>query len=212
MRTPPILASAITVAALCGFASPVEARPVSYPGGVTIITENDGVRNFVLLHYTPRADYSVGLRIEHIDDIDATLIGPQVNYLVKRWNGEDSQANIYVFAGVGGVTGDVEGPAGFVTVSSDWETRQLFVSYAARGVFIDDVEDQLRQTARAGFAPYVAEAGGLHTWIMVQVDRFDGRNDDWKVTPLLRFFKGSALAEVGVSLDGDPLVNFTYRF
>jgi len=204
--------TAAMITAMAAFAAPAAARPVSYPGGVTVIVENDDDMNSVLVHYTPRRDYAIGLRVEHIDALDAVLVGPQLNYLVKRWNGADSQANVYLFAAAGPVIGDVTKVGGFTEIATDWENRRLFASYLARVTLVDDAETQLRQSARIGVAPYVAEAGALHTWLMLQLDRFDGRGEEWRLTPLVRVFKGNFLGEAGVSLDGAPLVNVTYRF
>ena len=67
--------------------------------------------------------------------------------------------------------------------------------------------------ARVGWAPYEGDTGDLHTWLMVEVDRREHLEEATTVTPLIRFFKGQALLEVGYNLsDSKPLLNFTYRF
>ena len=45
----------------------VYARPVSYPGGVTLMQINDGYFSNLHLHYSPSIKYSVGLKIEKIE-------------------------------------------------------------------------------------------------------------------------------------------------
>ena len=67
--------------------------------------------------------------------------------------------------------------------------------------------------ARFGWAPYAGDTGELHTWLMLEIDRRGHFDDKTSVTPLLRFFKGPALLELGYNLtDPSPLVNFAYRF
>ena len=96
---------------------------------------------------------------------------------------------------------------------ADWETRRWFVSYKARAFEAGDLDAGVMQAARVGVAPYVAGFGDLHSWIMVEVDHRPDSDDPVGVTPLVRFFKGPALLEVGWSVtDDQPLANFTYRF
>jgi hypothetical protein len=48
---------------------------------------------------------------------------------------------------------------------------------------------------------------------MVEIDRREHLEETTTVTPLIRFFKGPALLELGYNLnDSKPLLNFTYRF
>ncbi|MEE4349607.1 MAG: hypothetical protein V2J26_05210 [Pacificimonas sp.] len=187
------------------------ARPVSYPGGWTLIAEGNAFQQSLLAHYSPSAKVSVGLRMAHLDEPDALTVGPQVNVLLKRWNARVSQGNLYWKSGAGVLVDGPTGAAGFTGLAADWETRRLFLSYSLMGR-VQPGEDQIVQSGRLGWAPYEGDFGDLHTWVMVQVDRRDGRVDDWEVTPLVRLFKGVALAEAGISLEGNPLLNFTYRF
>lgn len=83
--------------------------------------------------------------------------------------------------------------------------------YAVEGMAMSE------QSARVGLAPYVAEFGALHTWLMLQVDQrpqalIDEGMEEFTVTPLLRFFKGPVLIEIGWSTNNEALFNFTYRF
>jgi hypothetical protein len=55
--------------------------------------------------------------------------------LVKRWNGEHSQANVWFVVGAGGITGnDFAGSKAMLApgVSADFETTRVFVSGSAR--------------------------------------------------------------------------------
>ncbi|MEO1250807.1 MAG: hypothetical protein AAFW81_00495 [Pseudomonadota bacterium] len=209
----------IAVAALAFSAfNSAEARPVSYQGGWTLIEETDRQSTSLWVHYTLNPKLSLGWRSEWDRREDFLLNGPQATYLVNRWFGEDYQANIYAFAGGGVVNGVGDNPlranaAAFVGVLADWETRRLFASYRARILESGGMDAMFMQAARIGFAPYEGDTGDLHTWLMVEVDHRPDNDDEVGVTPLVRFFKGAALLELGWSVtDNQPLANFTYRF
>ncbi len=194
------------------------ARPVSYAGGWTAIEQTDRQATMALVHYSPTPTYSIGLRIDWDRRDDILFVGPQATWLAKRWFGEDYQANVYLFGAAGAAkgVGDNDGEARAAVlggVMADWETRRLFVSYRAHGFEAGDLDATFMQAARVGFAPYVANTGALHTWLMIEIDHRPDNPEPIGVTPLVRFFKGPALFEAGWSVTDDrPLVNFTYRF
>lgn len=125
----------LTLLGLGLFVPQVQARPVSYPGGVTFMTMNDGDANTLHLHYSPTANYSVGYKFEHWRDRDFNLNAVQLNNLIKRWNKKDSQANLYLKSGIG--IADQRGTsdtdiAGYTGLSTDWENRRYFAQYENR--------------------------------------------------------------------------------
>lgn len=83
----------LALAGLMLYIPPTLARPVSYPGGKTVMFTNNGDRNAVHLHYSPTANYSVGYKGEYWRDGDYSINAVQLNNLLKRWNKKDSQAN-----------------------------------------------------------------------------------------------------------------------
>ena len=216
------LCAAATAAAVLITAIPAEARPVSYPEGWTVMQMNEADSHWLHVHYTTDPKTSIGLKIENMGYGDHTFIGGQYNRLLKRWNAPASQANMYLKLGAGVADGSFNQnvsdtrAAGFARFSADWETRRWFISgdlnaYAREG------KTMTSQKARVGVAPYVADYGALHTWLMVQADWKQNRDADqgedaFTVTPLVRFFKGSSLLELGYSSNDEPLVNFVYRF
>jgi len=210
-------AGAVATVLIMG-AAPASARPVSYVGGWTAIEETDRQTSALWVHYTVDPKLSLGWRSEWDRKADFVLHGPQATYLAKRWFGENYQANVYALAGAGlayGVGANETGAraAGFAGALADWETRRLFASYRARMTEAGAVGGNFFQAARAGVAPYIGDTNDLHTWLMVELDHRPENPDPVGVTPLVRFFKGAALFEVGWSVtDAEPLVNFTYRF
>lgn len=191
-------------------ASIAQARPVSYPGGWTVITENDADENSALLHYTLTPRVSVGYRMAYDRMTHETFHGAQMNNLLKRWNMPDAQANIYLKSAIG----FAERPEGFVGVQTDWETRRHMVMYENRATFSpNDQKQRFNHSVGFGIAPYVAEAGALHTWIMPHVLYQPEDNKKWQFTPMLRFFKDSVLVEGGYNMTiKKPILNATIRF
>ena len=194
------------------------ARPVSYAGGWTLIETSNRASSAGLLHYTMNYNLSVGARYEWQRGSDTRVTAIQPTFLAKRWFGRDYQANLYFSGGMGTAERESVGienseTAKFVSVMADWETRSLFISYEGRRMQLGQLGNQTMHAARVGWAPYEGDTGALHTWLMLEVDRREHLDEGTSVTPLLRFFKGSALLELGYNLtDPSPLVNFTYRF
>ena len=75
-----------------------------------------------------------------------------------------------------------------------------------------DIDRFFLQSARLGIAPYIGDYGDLHTWLMVELWHIPDNDDQFTLTPLVRFFKDVHLVEVGISTDGDLLFNWIIRF
>lgn len=201
---------------LAAAAPSAEARPVSYPGGVTAMQMNNGDMSSVHLHYSPTFSDSIGLYSERNWGEDWHFTGVQYNRLVKRWNTPDSQANLYFKAAAGqadpfGDGADVEA-AGFVGVAADWETRRWFVSFEGRAYDLGFDQDA-RQSARIGVAPYIGDYGDLHTWLMLQVENQPEAETPTTLTPLVRFFYDVQLLEIGYTPETEELMlNWIVRF
>jgi len=199
-----------------------EARPVSYSDAWTVMLRNDSYLNSAHVHYTFDTRHSVGLRLRYDRENDFLFTGVQLNRLMKRWNKPDSQANIYGRFGLGQVTDDLDSAelrlkrgkdeAVFFGVSGDWETRRYFISAAAEHWEHGRFGEYSSFHSRVGIAPYVANTGALHTWLMVEGHHRPESRDKAAVTALVRFFKGPSLLEVGIDDQGEPLLNYIHRF
>lgn len=189
------------------------ARPISYPEGWTVMVMNDKDSNSSHIHYSPTAKYSVGWRHEYLRGSETNIDAFQLNNLLKRWNKKNEQANIYLKSGIGvAYDSDKVDPAAFSGLAVDWETRRYFTSYENRFLWADESDKFIKHSARIGIAPYVGDFGDLHTWLMLQTDYDAGETDNFSVTPLVRFFKGSTLVEAGYNLDKGIQFNFIQRF
>jgi len=145
----------------------VQARPVSYPQAWTASTFNDGDRYIFNAHYSPTAFYAIGYNAEYWRDEKFQLHALHLNNLLKRWNGEGSQANFYLQTGIGAAhsnEGDFDNLTEFVSfvgIATDWETRRYFASYQNRYLDAGNIAERFTQKFKLGLAPYLAEYGEL---------------------------------------------------
>lgn len=140
---------------------------------------------------------------------------PQLNFLLKRWNELDSQANIYLSIGHGGEKVKTSfKDTSILALEADWESRKYYVS-AKEDVLLSNRDSGLNvyQTKlRAGFAPYLAEFNEINTWFILQTDFSNKMEEEFKLTPFVRFFYHNVLTEFGVSSKGDAQFNLMVHF
>lgn len=194
------------------------ARVIDYPGSLTLMQMNDGSMNSVHFHYTVKPYYSVGYNFDAWREEEWIMNAGQLAWLLHRWNLPEAQANLYARGALGVATSDFGSfedetqLAGSAGIAFDIEDRRFYFSYQNRYVDAGSIYDGFDQKARVGIAPYIAEYGGLHTWIMLQVEHWPGETDEWVWTPMLRFFKGDILVEIGYSDSEKVLFNTMIRF
>jgi hypothetical protein len=191
------------------------ARPVSYSGGSTIMQKNSSRHNSYHIHYSPSYKYSIGYKGQYFRDQKMWLNGIQLNNLVKRWNNPDSQSNIYLKSSVGNArSGSRDDIYGFIGSAFDYETRRYYISY--ENIYYkshNNLINNFEQDLNFGIAPYIANYGNLHSWIILQINHIPtNNNQELTYTPYLRFFKGSFLTELGYSSNNRVIFNFIKRF
>ena len=78
----------------------LDARPISYSGGSTIMSFSDNIKDSLYYHYSPSYKYSVG--IENIRDkyFNDNYSYVRFTYLLNRKNTENSQRNLYFQSGI----------------------------------------------------------------------------------------------------------------
>ncbi len=192
-----------------------QARPVSYPGGWMLMAQNDGDRNALELDYTFTPVFALGLRNEY-DRADRYQIHSlALNNRLWRKNFPDAQANVFLMSGIGYAFengGSDSSPAAYTGIEADWENRRFYTNYENKFTYAGTIDSEFSQSARIGVAPYIAEAGALHTWLMLQADHRPEGGQHFTLTPLVRLFKDAHLAEAGISTDGKILFNYTHQF
>ena len=184
----------------------LNARPVSYTGGSTFMLFADDMKNSTYYHYSPSYKYSLG--IELVDDRkqDENYAYFRYTHLLDRKNTRHSQRNFYFQSGVSsqGLDGH------FYGLHGDWETRRLFAGFGVKRVNTDS-QDYTEQFLQFGFAPYLGNYGDLHSWLMVKTKR-TSLTDGWHTYPVIKFFKGDYLFEMGVDENNQLDAHFMIRF
>ena len=194
------------------------ARPVSYPGGLTLMVMNSSMKNSVHTHYSPTANTSIGYKFEYWRDNEYNLNLIQINNLVKRWNKPESQANFYVKSAIGSAYSDKDqfeskkSFAGFIGMAADWEDQRYFIQYGNRYTKALEIDDFYTQFVHFGIAPYIGNYGDIHTWLMIKIDHTPEFKRNLVFTPHFRFFKNVHLIEVGADTYGKFMFNYVYRY
>ena len=76
-------------------ASLVEARPISWTGGSTLMYKSNSMMSSYYYHYSPTFKYSIG--VEYINDryFNDQYISVRSTFLLDRKNTKASQRNLY---------------------------------------------------------------------------------------------------------------------
>jgi hypothetical protein len=134
--------------------------------------------------------------------------------LVRRWNGEHSQANFWFVAGAGPLRGnDFSGSRTMLApgISADWETTRLYVSASARLYRAQGINHDFA-SVRAGVSFYEADYDQMQPWLVVEARRMRGLSDRTEVTPMLRVIHNRYFVEAGVNTMKQARFNFMYIF
>ena len=186
------------------------AKPIAFANGTTFMAEaGAGTMNEVQLFYAPRYWWSGGVGWLELSSEDGSkqrhISYVRGNLLAERWNLPGAQANVFVWGGVGRATGnDFRGStlARDVGFQADYETRRVYSSFRS------DLEESAHfshriDTLQLGWAPYAHDYDTLATWFVVQGRHYTGGLSKGIETAfLLRFFKGGAWVEAGLTTAG----------
>ena len=128
----------------------LDARPISYTGGSTIMAFSDNIKNSIYYHYSPSYKYSIGIEVIRDDYFNDNYSYVRYTYLLNRKNTENSQRNLYFQSGISSKGFDEL----FYGLHGDWETRRLFVGFGLKETK-RKVQDYLEQYYQIGVAPYL---------------------------------------------------------
>jgi hypothetical protein len=205
--------------ALLAAAQCAESKPIAYAKGTTVMAEyGAGTMNEAQLFYAPRYFYSAGVgHLSLQSDIDGRtrdISYARFNYLARRWNGEASQGNLFVWGGAGsahvGGAGDVF--AWNAGAQADYETRRVYASFKT-DLHESSAFSHRIDTLQLGIAPYEHDYDSLATWLVVQGRRYTGEiHDGTEWALLLRFFKRNAWIEAGATTEGHLQAMLMFNF
>jgi hypothetical protein len=195
--------------------SNAQAHPVSFKHAVGVMTWNQSFMTDDWITYSFRPDAAGAFRHMRFDMPEgrAQFYAPQFDYLVKRWNEADSQANIYAYGAYGSMNmGRESKGAGLAGIEADAESRKYFVMAKYENMWGDLGPRFYHGEARLGVAPYEAEFNEIASWFMIQYQWHPMLVKKDAFTPLIRLFYKSVLFETGVSTDGEWMLNFMFHF
>jgi hypothetical protein len=205
---------------LAGACAVAEAKPIAFSHGTTVMAEyGAGTMKEAQAFYAPKYFFSLGggyLELESdIDHRRREITYARGNYLVKRWNMESAQANVFVWGGAGQAYVSESNTHSFswnAGAQVDYETRRIYSSLKTDLHRSDEFSHRI-DTLQLGLAPYEHDVDTLATWFVVQGRNYTGGIHDgieWAL--LLRLFKRGAWIEAGATTDGKlqamAMVNF----
>ena len=200
------------LSALVGtMSSSAHANPVSFKGGYGVMPAYNKDWFDIQLNYSVTNRYAVGASSYYRQGKDSTAefgIG-QFNYLIKRWNELDSQANVNASLGFGGRhdSEKSDAVAAYGALEADYETRRIYSQVSAETLQSDDNVQFSRYRSRLGVAPYKSAFDRLNTWLVMQVDIMPEMDESVRVSPIVRLFYNNFVLEAGASLgEGTPFV------
>src|SRR5262245_9919215 len=127
---------ALVMLCAVGLGPLAHSKPIAFANGTTVMAEyGAGTMRELQAFYAPRYFISAGLGHtaldSDIDDRSRDITYGRVNYLVKRWNLENAQANIFTWGGVGAATTGADAHSRFAWnggAQIDYETRRIYAS------------------------------------------------------------------------------------
>jgi hypothetical protein len=165
---------------------------------------------------TSRDAVGAGLIYMRSDDKRTSRTLSEVTYtrLLQRWNTKESQANIWLLAGIGSVEGnDFSGGRfmGSPGVQLDYETTRVYVSAAGRLYRASGIKHDYG-AVRAGFSFYEVDYEETQPWLIIEARRMRGLSDKLELTPMLRLINKGYFIEAGVNNSRQWRLNFMYIF
>lgn len=165
---------------------------------------------------TPRDAIGAGGLYMRSDDKTRRRTLAEVNYtrLLQRWNLEDAQANLWFFAGVGGIEGnDFSGTrlALAPAMQADYETTRVYLAATARLYRAEHLDHDFA-SVRAGFSFYEVDYDELQPWLVLEARRMRGLSDEVEWTPMLRLIHKRFFVELGANQNRQARFNLMYIF
>ncbi len=194
------------------------AHPVIYKDGIVVSSSNMSSYSDNQLMYSWSNKWSSGLNQWRFtkDDRNTEFALVKLNHLLYRYNGENSQGNIYIHGGAGVADSEIEkrqtNDAYMAGFEADWETRTLYTAIKHYYFTSPKVTDISMTQARIGFSPFESGFDQLQSWFMLQAMYMPDVESEVVITPLLRFFYKNVLWEVGSSTRAEWMINLMVHY
>ena len=208
----------LTVALTVLIASAAGAAPMGFKDSVMSMADASPNWREAWVNYalTPRDAFGAGGLYMRSDDKTRTRTLTEVNYtrLLKRWNLADAQANVWLFAGVGAISGnDFPGSRLALApgVQVDYETTRVYLAATGRVYRADDLNHDFA-SVRLGFSFYEVDYDEVQPWLVLEARRMRGLSDKTEITPMLRLIHNRYFVELGVNNSRQARANLMYIF
>lgn len=189
-------------------------------GGSTDSSSDDGGGGHPHHGDSPSAQGGGGAHSQHgMGNADQSELWSFVTYtrLLGRWNGSNSQANIWLDLGAGTVSSlvgtrpNLQEAALSAGVQIDAETQRLYGAISARTLQASSAARN-QASIKTGVALTPADYERIQPWVMVEVRGMQGTTMDVEVIPTLRLLHRCYVLELGASLHGHPHASLRYTF
>jgi len=201
-----LLSLTVTAIAIVATSDSALAHPVTFKGGTALEFGTTHRQHHLSANHSFRPDFALGTDLHWMKDNRDNINRFELiraNWLARRWNQPDSQANLYLSGGLGNSRAEAKNSVGaMVAAQADWETRRLYTQWNTLVLARESGRNFQHYQGRVGIAPYLAEFDELNTFLILQANYSPQMNDNWRLGPVVRFFYDKILLEIGSSFDG----------
>jgi hypothetical protein len=199
-------------------AGAASAAPMGFKGSVMSMADISPNWREAWVNYalTPRDAFGAGGLYMRSDDKTRTRTLFEINYtrLLKRWNLADAQANVWLFAGAGSISGNDFTGSKFALapgVQVDYETTRVYLAATGRLYRAQDLNHDFA-SVRVGFSFYEVDYDEIQPWLVLEARRMRGLSDKTEITPMLRLIHNRYFVELGVNNSRQARANLMYIF
>ena len=188
------------------------AHPTSFEDGINLIFNHSKMKSSSSAIYSHK--YWLGFELKQFrlnyKNQDTFWWGGKLNTLLKRFNGDDYQSNIYfMFGGFFQIDEEKfnEKPLLSYSAQFDYETRQIYSKAQFEYLYNKQGIDSKNYQVNLGFAPYLADYKELNTWLIFSVHLMTDGNEHWDFISKLRFFYRNVFWEIGANQNAHPVIS-----
>jgi len=190
------------------FFTTLSAHPVIFKNGKVFWVSQSENFNDIRFGISKTSNWLIGGRLLEDRKNDEAFVLINNNFLAKRWNSRNSQANLYLLTSVGLNTKNSE-PMGSLGIHGDWENRQIMVMQMLEHF---SHNSSIVATTRIAYSPITVDYSKLSTWLIAQY-RIEYKDQEYSYMfiPVVRLFKKNYLFELGFNGD-DTFLSFMTHF
>ena len=172
----------------------LSAHPVIFKNGkVFWLTQNPSY-NDLRYGVSKTSNWYLGFRLLEDRKEQEAFALINNNFLAKRWNNENSQANFYLLSSVGLSTVNSKAMS-TIGVHGDWENRRFMVMEMLEYY---SYNSSLVSNTRLAFSPFTVDYSKVSTWLIAHYRvAYENENVSDMLIPVVRLFKRNYLFEIG---------------